>query len=176
MNVREEHMKQANVYDDTNPFSILILVPRIVLVQQNINRLTVYGIPLERIGSYFGERKEVNEITKSTYQSAISNLNLIKGSKMIIFDEVHLVSDTATTLSRVFNFATEGKSKKPLLGLTATIDEQGLRYKTILSLLPPVKRYLIKEAVKDKRLARLFKSLICAEFIQLMVVISQISC
>src|SRR5215470_13440393 len=153
MNVREEHMKQANVYDDTNPFSILILVPRIVLVQQNINRLTGYGIPLERIGAYFGERKEVNEITISTYQSAISNLNLIKGSKMIIFDEVHLVSDTATT-SRVFNFATEGKSKKPLLGLTATIDEQDLRYKTILSLLPPVKRYLIKEAVKDKRLAR----------------------
>ena len=138
MNVREEHMKQANVYDDTNPFSILILVPRIVLVQQNINRLTRYG-PLERIGAYFGERKEVNEIKISTYQSAISNLNLIKRSKMIIFDEVHLVSDTATTLSRVFNFATEGKSKKPLLGLTATIDEQDLRYKTILSLLPPSK-------------------------------------
>src|SRR5215831_9332928 len=98
-----EAVEEANVYDDTNPFSILILVPRIVLVQQNINRLTGYGIPLERIGSYFGERKEVNEITISTYQSAISNLNLIKGSKMIIFDEVHLVSDTATT-SRVFIF------------------------------------------------------------------------
>jgi len=149
-----EAVEEANVYDDTNPFSILILVPRVVLVQQNINRLTRYGIPLERIGAYFGERKEVNEITISTYQSAISNLNLIKRSKMIIFDEVHLVSDTATTLSRVFNFATEGKSKKPLLGLTATIDEQDLRYKTILSLLPPVKKYMIKEAVKDKRLAR----------------------
>jgi superfamily II DNA or RNA helicase len=73
---------------------------------------------------------------------------------MIIFDEVHLVSDTATTLSRVFNFAIEGKSRKPLLGLTATIDEQDPRYNTILSLLPPVKRYMIKEAVKDKRLAR----------------------
>src|SRR5215831_579585 len=149
-----EAVEEANVYDDTNPFSILILVPRVVLVQQNINRLTRYGIPLERIGAYLGERKEVNEITISTYQSAISNLNLIKRSKMIIFDEVHLVSDTATTLSRIFNFATEGKSKKPLLGLTATIDEQDLRYKTILSLLPPVKKYMIKEAVKDKRLAR----------------------
>jgi superfamily II DNA or RNA helicase len=149
-----EAVEEANVSDDTNPFSILILVPRIVLVQQNINRLTGYGIPLERIGAYFGERKEVDEITISTYQSAVSNLNLIKSSKMIIFDEVHLVSDTATTLSRVFNFAIEGKSKKPLLGLTATIDEQDPRYKTILSLLPPVKRYMIKEAVKDKRLAR----------------------
>jgi len=35
-----EAVEEANVYDDTNLFSILILVPRIVLVQQNINRLT----------------------------------------------------------------------------------------------------------------------------------------
>ncbi len=146
--------KETSVSDNNNPFSILFLVPRIVLVQQNINRLTGYGIPQERIGAYFGERKEVGEITISTYQSAVSNLNLINNSKMIIFDEVHLVSDSATTLRKVFNFAIEGKSKKPLLGLTATIDEQDPRYNTILSLLPPVKRYMIKEAVKDKRLAR----------------------
>jgi len=73
---------------------------------------------------------------------------------MIIFDEVHLVSDTATTLRKVFDFVMAGDPKKPLLGLTATIDEQDPRYNTILSLLPPVKRYMIKEAVKDKRLAR----------------------
>ncbi|MGB6593205.1 MAG: DEAD/DEAH box helicase, partial [Candidatus Nitrosopolaris sp.] len=146
--------EETTVSDSNNPFSILFLVPRIVLVQQNINRLIGYGIPQERIGAYFGERKEVGEITISTYQSAVSNLNLINNSKMIIFDEVHLVSDSATTLRKVFNFAIGGKSKKPLLGLTATIDEQDPRYKTILSLLPPVKRYMIKEAVKDKRLAR----------------------
>lgn len=75
---------------------------------------------------------------------------------MIIFDEVHLVSDSAVTMRKVFNFALEGESKKKklLLGLTATIDEQDPKYNTILSLLPPVKRYMIKEAVKDKRLAR----------------------
>jgi superfamily II DNA or RNA helicase len=148
------HREQTSVSDNNNPFSILFLVPRIVLVQQNINRLTRYGIPQERIGAYFGERKEVGEITISTYQSAISNLDLINNSKMIIFDEVHLVSDSATTLRKVFNFAIEGKSKKPLLGLTATIDEQDPKYNTILSLLPPVKRYMMKEAVKDKRLVR----------------------
>jgi superfamily II DNA or RNA helicase len=139
---------------DNNSFSILFLVPRIVLVQQNIDRLTKYGIPQEKIGAYFGERKEVREITISTYQSAISNLDLINNSNMIIFDEVHLVSDTATTLRKVFDFVTAGDPKKPLLGLTATIDEQDPRYNTILSLLPPVKRYMIREAVKDKRLAR----------------------
>jgi superfamily II DNA or RNA helicase len=135
-------------------FNILFLVPRIVLIQQNIDRLKRCGIPQEKIGAYFGERKEIGEITISTYQSAISNLDLINNSEMIIFDEVHLVSDSATMLRKVFDFATAGHPKRPLLGLTATIDEQDPRYNTILSLLPPVKRYMIKEAVKDKRLAR----------------------
>ena len=73
---------------------------------------------------------------------------------MIVFDEVHLVSDTATTLRKVFDVVIAADPKKPLLGLTATIDEQDPKYNTILSLLPPVKRYMIKDAVKDKRLAR----------------------
>ena len=149
------HNGDNNVYDiKNNSFNILFLVPRIVLVLQNINRLTRYGIPRERLGAYFGERKEVREITISTYQSAISNLDLINNSNMIIFDEVHLVSDTATTLRKVFDFVTAADPKKPLLGLTATIDEQDPKYNTILSLLPPVRRYMIKDAVKDKRLAR----------------------
>jgi len=70
---------------------------------------------------------------------------------MIIFDEVHLVSDTVTTLREIL---TSADPKKLLLGLTATIDEQDPRYNTILSLLPPVRRYMIGDAVKDKRLAK----------------------
>src|SRR5947209_3228632 len=139
---------------DNDSFRILFLVPRIVLVQQNINRLIRYSIPQEKIGAHFGERKEVREITISTYQSAISNPDLINNSNMILFDEVHLVSDTATTLRKVFDFVTAADPKKPLLGLTATIDEQDPKYNTILSLLPPVRRYMVKDAVKDKRLAR----------------------
>ncbi len=140
--------------DNKSSFNILFLVPRIVLLQQNIDRLIRYGIAQERIGTYFGERKEVREITISTYQSVISNLDLFNNSNMVIFDEVHLVSDTATTLRKVFDFVTAADPKKPLLGLTATIDEQDPRYNTILSLLPPVKKYMIRDAVKDKRLAR----------------------
>ena len=73
---------------------------------------------------------------------------------MIIFDEVHLVSDTATILRKVFDFVAAADPKKPLLGLTATIDEKDPRYNTILSLLPPVRKYMMKDAVKDNRLAR----------------------
>src|SRR5262249_8170521 len=146
-----ECAKRAAERDYKSSFNILFLVPRIVLVQQNINRLIKYGIPVDRVGAYFGERKEIREITISTYQSAITSLDLINNSNMIIFDEVHLVSDTATTLRKVL---TSADPKKPLLGLTATIDERDPRYNTILSLLPPVKKYLIGDAVKDKRLAR----------------------
>src|SRR5215831_20937595 len=148
--------RAAEARDGNSLFNILFLVPRIVLVQQNINRLINYGIPVDRVGAYFGERKEVREITISTYQSAISNLDLINKSNMIVFDEIHLVSDTTTILRKVFDFvtATATDPKKPMLGLTATIDEQDPRYNTILRVLPPVKRYLIKDAVKDKRLAK----------------------
>jgi superfamily II DNA or RNA helicase len=138
-----------------NSFNILFLVPRIVLVEQNINRLVKYGVPKEHVGAYFAERKDAREITISTYQSAVNNPHLILDSNMIVFDEVHLVSDTASSLSTIFNaLKTAENPKKPLLGLTATIDEQDPRYKTILSLMPPVKKYMIKEAVKDKRLVK----------------------
>ena len=145
--------EKANSY--RNSFKVLFLVPRVVLVEQNINRLLKYGFPTEFIGAYFGERKEPREITISTYQSAVNNIDLIRDSDMIIFDEVHLVSGTATSLSTIFNIIKEANnSNKLLLGLTATIDEQDPRYETILSLMPPVKKYMIKEAVRDKRLVK----------------------
>jgi superfamily II DNA or RNA helicase len=147
-------LQKANRCSESS-FNILFLVPRIVLVEQNINRLVKYGVPKEHIGAYFAETKDPREITISTYQSAVNNPHLILNSNMIVFDEVHLVSDTASSLSTIFNALKPADNpKKSLLGLTATIDEQDPRYKTILSLMPPVKKYMIKEAVKDKRLAK----------------------
>ena len=84
------------------PMVILFLVPRIILIAQYLKRLLDYGIPDDKVGVYFGERKEINEITISTYQSVIHNPDLIRRSKMIIFDEVHLVSDTSKMLRKVF--------------------------------------------------------------------------
>jgi superfamily II DNA or RNA helicase len=105
-------------------FNILFLVPRIVLINQNLKRLIDYGISREKIGVYFGERKEINkEITISTYQSVIYNPELIRRSKMVVFDEVHLVSDTAKILSKIFDVAIEDPTKA-LLGMTATINEK----------------------------------------------------
>ena len=137
-------------------FNILILVPRIVLVDQNYKRLVSYGIPPEKIGRYFGEKKEIREITISTYHSAIGNkrnLEIIKRANMVVFDEVHMASATARAFSRIFDVVAEDKDRA-LLGLTATIDEHDPANSTIMALIPPVRKYLIKNAVEDGRLAR----------------------
>jgi superfamily II DNA or RNA helicase len=138
--------------------SILFLVPRIILIEQNFRRLLSYHIPEESIGVYFGERKEVREITISTYQSIINNLELIRSADTIVFDEMHLLTDSAMTLRKMFYLLNKeehnSSHKKALLGLTATIDEQHPNYNTIVSLLPPVKKYMIRDAVQDGRLAK----------------------
>ena len=134
--------------------NVLLMVPRIILIEQNIRRLVSYGIPKDKIGAYFGERKQIREITICTYQSIIRNLDIIRRSNMVIFDEIHLIRDTAKIFSKIFDVVIEDH-KKAILGLTATLDEKDLsKYNTILTLLPPVKRYPLKNAVNDKRLAK----------------------
>lgn len=134
--------------------NVLLMVPRIILIEQNIRRLVSYGISKDKIGAYFGERKQIREITICTYQSIIRNLDIIRRSNMVIFDEIHLIRDTAKIFSKIFDVVIEDH-KKAILGLTATLDEKDLsKYNTILTLLPPVKRYPLKNAVNDKRLAK----------------------
>ncbi|HET9806421.1 MAG: DEAD/DEAH box helicase [Deltaproteobacteria bacterium] len=155
--------KIASLFEEQNPqivFKILFLVPRIVLIEQNIKRLIKYGIKKEKIGVYYGEKKDIKEITFSTYQSIIKNFDLIKQSDMIILDEMHMVSETAKKFSRIFDVL-QANPDKLILGLTATIDEDDPRYSKIMNLIPPIKKYMIKEAVSDGRLSEpkiIFKS------------------
>ena len=139
--------------DFKSTFNILFLVPRIVLIEQNVNRLLRYNIPKEYVGTYYGERKDQKEITISTYQSAINNYSLIEQAKLVILDEVHLLSNTAFSFKKLFKIITSDPKRK-ILGLTATINELDPKYKEIIEIIPPVKRYLIKEAVEDGRLAK----------------------
>jgi superfamily II DNA or RNA helicase len=134
-------------------FNILMLVPRIVLIEQNYNRLVRYGISALNIGRYYGEQKDICEITISTYQSAAANLDIVKRADMIILDEVHLASATAQSYGRIFDIIAHDR-KKALLGLTATIDEFDPKNQIIMSILPPARRYLIKDAVADGRLTK----------------------
>lgn len=134
-------------------FNILFLVPRISLIDQTINRLITYGIPKEKVAAYFSERKELSEIVVSTYHSVIKNMNLVRRSNMVIFDEVHLIRDTSKSFNRIFDIVVEDP-KKAILGLTATLDKKDLKNTTVLTVLPPVIEYNVKNAVKDKRLAK----------------------
>lgn len=134
-------------------FNILFLVPRVSLIDQTINRLIKYNIPAEKIGGYFGEKKEVREIIVSTFHSVVRNPNLIKRSNMVIIDEVHLIRDTSSSFRRIFDYLIED-SNKAILGLTATLNQKDSRNNSILAVLPPLKQYPIREAVVDKRLAK----------------------
>ncbi len=159
-----ECARQAAEYSGKKYFQILIVLPRIVLIEQNYRRLVKYGVSKEKIGRYFGEQKEIREITLCTYHSLKNALDLVRGADMIIFDEVHLASSTARTFSAIFDIVSRKEDNdnndkndgdtKALLGLTATIDEVDERNHTIMTVLPPVRKYLIQDAVKDGRLAR----------------------
>ena len=119
-----ESMSSSKYSDDRkvkDEFRILFIVPRIVLIEQNVNRLIRYGLPRESVGTFFGEQKEVKEITISTYQSVINHLELIRNSNMIILDEIHLLSETAKEFKKIFDIINEDPTKA-VLGLTATIN------------------------------------------------------
>jgi superfamily II DNA or RNA helicase len=133
-------------------FNILFLVPRVSLINQTINRLIKYNIPKEKIGGYFGERKEICEIIVSTFHSVIRQPILIKRSNMVIIDEVHLIKDTSSSFKKIFDYLVE--DHKAILGLTATLNEKDFRNNSILAVLPPLRKYAIREAVVDKRLAK----------------------
>ena len=98
-----ECARKAAGMKSTKEFNILMLVPRIVLIEQNYRRLTRYGIQPEKIGRYFGEEKEIREITISTYHSAAANLDIVKRADMVILDEVHLASATSRSFSKIFD-------------------------------------------------------------------------
>src|SRR6478752_3553546 len=122
------HFKKDNgIYN----FKILLLVPRIILIEQNIERLIKYNINKEAIGIFFGEKKIEREITISTYQSASNNHFLIRNSNMVILDEVHFISNSAYSYTKLFKIIEEDSSKM-ILGLTATINELDPKYKDII--------------------------------------------
>ena len=58
-----ECARRAALLSGKERFRLVLLVPRIVLIEQNVRRLRNYGIAEEHIGVYYGERKDVREIT-----------------------------------------------------------------------------------------------------------------
>ena len=63
-----------------------------------------------------------------------------------------MISETAKKFSEIFEVLHDNYDKL-ILGLTATIDENDPKYSKIMNLIPPVKKYMLKEAVNDGRLS-----------------------
>jgi superfamily II DNA or RNA helicase len=148
-----ECARKAAMIKSTNRFRIIILVPRIVLIEQNYRRLVRYGIQPDKIGRFFGEQKDIREITISTYQSAIAHPDILERGDMIVLDEVHLArAAIARPISKIFDIVSN--CTIALLGLTATIDELDPKNQIIMATIPPVRKYQIKDAIRDGRLAR----------------------
>lgn len=148
------YFKKIDTKTETDDsFKILFLVPRIILIEQNVDRLLRYNINKESIGTFYGEKKDQKEITISTYQSTINNYFLIRNARMVVLDEVHLLSNTAFSFTNLFKVIREDPQKM-VLGLTATINEHDRRYQEIINTIPPVRKYLINQAVEDGRLAK----------------------
>jgi len=145
-----ECAKRSAEIKASKTFRILMLVPRIVLIEQNYRRLIRYGITPEKIGRYFGEQKDIQEITISSYQSATAALDLVRSADMVILDEVHLA--TARSFNKIFDIVSDDHME--LLGLTATIDELDPKNQRIMTIIPLARRYPIKDAVMDARLVR----------------------
>ncbi|HKU49948.1 MAG TPA: DEAD/DEAH box helicase [Nitrososphaera sp.] len=143
----------AEMRGNRGRLNIVMLVPRIVLVGQNCARLARYGIPSDAIGRYYGEQKDIQEITICTYQSAIGKPDIVRQADMVILDEVHLANPLSRTYGRIYDVISR-ETKKALLGLTATIDEDDPKAMLILSIMPPARKYPIRDAVGDGRLAK----------------------
>jgi len=97
-----------------------IVVPTLDLVKQWKKELMVFGCA---IGEYTGEKKELQAITVSTYDSAYLNVeNLGNQFKLVIFDEVHhLPSEGYRQIAEMF-------ASPYRLGLTATYEREDGRH------------------------------------------------
>ena len=78
----------------------LIVVPTLSLINQWVDRINkLLGIPIRHIKTYAADRKEIGEITITTYASARSHdflKNVVDYFGLIIFDEVHHLSGVVT--------------------------------------------------------------------------------
>jgi superfamily II DNA or RNA helicase len=102
---------------------VFIVVPTLDLVRQWIKELQVFNL---KIGEFTGEKKELQAITVSTYDSAYINAeNLGNRFKFLIFDEVHhLPAEGYMQIAEMF-------ASPFRLGLTATYEREDMRHELI---------------------------------------------
>ncbi|OYT33089.1 hypothetical protein B6U96_17660 [Archaeoglobales archaeon ex4484_92] len=123
---------------------VIIFVPTIAILRTVwVKRLKEQG--WMDVGEFYGAKKELREITVSTYQSGIRYINELKRlhPKLVIFDEIHHCHSSWGKVLELAELAPYA------LGLTATISRWDSKNARILSVMPIIHSMTIAEARKN---------------------------
>lgn len=136
---------------------ILIMVPKLDLVEQFYEDMIKYGIPETCLGKYTGLQKDYNNpIIISTWQSVYKNAKFLKEFTVFIADECHgLKADVVRSVAeRVVNCEWR-------LGFTGTMPEQKTDNLLVQGVLGPViDQALYEELEREKTISPLQITLI----------------
>ncbi|MFX0065306.1 MAG: DEAD/DEAH box helicase [Candidatus Hermodarchaeota archaeon] len=128
----------------------LIIVPTIALLDQWVNRISTYlGLKADKIGVLGGGKKEIKEITVSTYDSAYLHVkSLRKHFGLLIFDECHHLAAPS------YRVIAEGMIAPSRLGLSATPERSDGEHKALeTKLIGPILQRLTPEDLSQDVIA-----------------------
>lgn len=123
------HLLQQN-----SNHKILILVPKLDLVEQFVENLEEYGIPSDLIGKFCGYTKEPEaQIVVSTWQSMYKQKSLLRDFSVLVADEAHGIKST------VIRGLTEQMTNADIrLGFTGTMPDNKADHMLIQGVIGPV--------------------------------------
>jgi superfamily II DNA or RNA helicase len=125
---------------------VLLLVPRIGLVEQFYTDMIGYGINPDWLGKYYGEEKQPDKkIVISTWQSAHTQKGMLKEFTMLLCDEAHTVKNL------IVRSVSENCINAHLrIGVTGTMPDEKSTCMFIAGVLGPVLDIATIEEMSDK--------------------------
>jgi superfamily II DNA or RNA helicase len=139
--------------------NVLLVVPKIDLVGQMSDDFEEYGLDPERIGIYFGRKKDSDkEILIATWQSLqhIKETQFFRNFDCVIIDETHLAKysdkqgkgkQTGTIIRQILDKCVNAEWR---FGVTGTMPDDRLDYLTIVSALGPVVSEVKAKSLMEK--------------------------
>ncbi len=123
-----------HILQDNPDHKVIILVPKIDLVEQFVENLEEYGIPINIVGKYCGYQKdEDSQIVVSTWQSVYKKKEFLKKFNVLIVDECH-----GLRADEVRGVAEKAINADIRLGFTGTMPDSQADYMLIQGVLGPV--------------------------------------
>ena len=123
-----------HLLQDNPDHRVIILVPKIDLVEQFVENLEEYGIPTDLVGKYCGYQKDEDaQIVVSTWQSVYKKKAFLRNFNVLIVDECH-----GLKADEVRGVAEKAINADTRLGFTGTMPAPQCEYMLIQGVLGPV--------------------------------------